>query len=179
MWQYNYDYYDLAPDELKHHGVLGMRWGRRKQRAIRSIESMYNHSNKWTNRKIAKLDSKHKTAKANVMREMVKQNTNAKKNKIAALSKMTDEQFKNQRHADKMDFWFGGQNYKSRNSSGMTTTLSRLKEYEVQRGMRWMSNFTLNKTLDQLSPKEGYEYLNRKQLGNSMYNAGYNAGYHA
>lgn len=27
MWQYNYDYYDLAPDELMHYGKLGMKWG--------------------------------------------------------------------------------------------------------------------------------------------------------
>lgn len=27
MWQYNYDYYDLASDELMHYGVPGMKWG--------------------------------------------------------------------------------------------------------------------------------------------------------
>lgn len=27
MWQYNYDYYDMAPDELMHYGKLGMKWG--------------------------------------------------------------------------------------------------------------------------------------------------------
>lgn len=27
MWQYNYDYYDLASDELMHYGKLGMKWG--------------------------------------------------------------------------------------------------------------------------------------------------------
>lgn len=34
----------------------------------------------------------------------------------------------------------------------------------MQRGMRWMSNFTLNKTLARMTPEEGYEYLRRKNI---------------
>lgn len=157
----------ISINELYHHGVKGMKWGVRKQRAITNINRMYDRSNKWTNRKIEKLDTKGKTAKADVMRYMVKNNEVSRKTKINKISKMSEQEFKNQMRKDRRDTFFGGQISKSRNMSGMTTISSRFLEYHIHRGMRWMSNITLNSTLDSItkdshSVKEGYEYLNRK-----------------
>lgn len=164
--------------ELYHHGIKGQKWGVRRfenkrEKTIKAINSLYDHSNKWTNRKIAKLEAKGKTAKAKVMREMVKQNEAARKQKVSSISKMNQEQFKKQRRQDRLDYWFGGQTYKDRNAVGMTTLLTRLSEYQTQRGMRWMSNFTLNSTLNTMDAKKGYEYLNRKELYNEAFYDGY------
>ncbi len=52
MWQYNYDYYDLAPDELEHHGVLGMRWGHRK------VAQAFNALGNYHTKRAASLQSK-------------------------------------------------------------------------------------------------------------------------
>ena len=177
------------PDELYHHGVKGQKWGvrryqnedgsltpagrKRMDKQIKKVNSMYDHSNKWTDRKIAKLEKKGKTAKANTMKYMRDENERARKEKVNALNKMNYTDLKKAKKQDNLDFWFGGQNWMKNNESMMTTTLSRINEYNRQRGMRWMSNFTLNSTLARMTPSEGYEYLRRKFDQSNSYQQGY------
>ena len=176
-------------DELYHHGVKGQKWGvrryqnedgsltpagrKRMDKQIKKVNSMYDHSNKWTDRKITKLEKKGKTAKANVMKYMRDENERARKEKVNALNKMNYTDLKKAKKQDNLDFWFGGQNWMKNNESTMTTTLSRINEYSRQRGMRWTSNFTLNSTLARMTPKEGYEYLRRKFDQMYSYEQGY------
>jgi hypothetical protein len=164
--------------ELYHYGVRGMKWGvrryqnadgtltsagkRRASRTIDRINSMYDHSNKWTNRKIERLTRKGKTAKADVMKEMIKQNESARETKVSAIRNMNAEQYNAAKRSDIKDTWLGGQNYMKRNALYMTTPLSRINEYTMQRGMRWASNYTWNSTLARMSPSEGYSYLDNK-----------------
>lgn len=166
--------------ELYHHGVKGMKWGvrryqnadgtltaagkKRNAKTIKKINSMYDHSNKWTERKIRKLDKKGKTAKADVMREMYNRNEAARKRQITAINKMNAEQYNKARKTAIADSIFGGQLWMEKNSVTMNTSLSRMSEYSIDRGMRWMSNFTLNSTLNRMSPSDGYNYLNRKTI---------------
>ena len=173
-------------DELYHHGVKGQKWGvrryqnedgsltpagrKRMDKQIKKVNSMYDHANKWTDRKITKLEKKGKTAKANVMKYMRDENERARKEKVNALNKMNYTDLKKAKKQDNLDFWFGGQNWMKNNESMMTTTLSRINEYSRQRGMRWASNFTLNSTLARMTPKEGYEYLRRKFDQMNSYN---------
>ena len=42
MWQYNYSY----PNELYHHGVLGMKWGHRKSPEVTSARNNYQRAKK-------------------------------------------------------------------------------------------------------------------------------------
>ena len=176
-------------DELYHHGVKGQKWGvrryqnedgsltpagrKRMDKQIKKVNSMYDHANKWTDRKITKLEKKGKTAKANVMKYMRDENERARKEKVNALNKMNYTDLKKAKKQDNLDFWFGGQNWMKNNESMMTTTLSRINEYSRQRGMRWMSNFTLNSTLARMTPSEGYEYLRRKFDQSNSYQEGY------
>ena len=174
--------------ELYHHGIQGQKWGvrrfqnsdgslttagkqryntafdRSKSHQEKVINSMYDHANKWTNRKIEKLDAKGKTAKADVMRVMSKKNEEARQEKLKQLSQMSAKDLRSSKNQDLMDWAFGGQKWMSNNAANMTTFLTRLDEYDTQRGMRWMSNFTLEKTLERMSPEEGYEYLRRKNI---------------
>lgn len=177
------------PDELYHHGVKGQKWGvrryqnedgtltpagrKRMDKQIKKVNSMYDHANKWTNRKITKLEKKGKTAKANVMKYMRDENERVRKEKVDALNKMSYTDLKKAKKQDRLDFWFGGQNWMKNNASMMTTPLSRINEYGRQRGMRWASNFTLNSTLARMTPKEGYEYLRRKYDQDVAYWQGY------
>ena len=175
-------------NELYHYGVKGMKWGvrryqnldgslteadkKRQQKTIRRINTMYDRSNKWTNRKISKLDKKGKTAKANVMREMVRQNETARRRQISSVKKMNAVEFSKSKRIALKDALLGGQEFMGRNRTHMTTFLTRYNEYNRQRGMRWMSNFTANSTLARMNVSEGYEYLNRKNLANLYYNQG-------
>ena len=196
----DYRYYSLA-----HHGILGQKWGRKqgppypldvsdhsaaekkagytksldrkKNRQIKRINTMYDRSNMWTNKKIAKLEAKGKTAKANVMKVMVKKNEEARKEKIDAINNMTSaKELRKSKMRDLGDAAFGGQMWMKNNAANMTTYFTRLNEYQAQRGMRWMSNFTRESTLKRMSAEEGYEYLRRKQVAGEVAASAYNAG---
>ena len=143
-------------------GTLTAAGKKRQAKVIRKINSMYDHSNKWTAKKTNKLDAKGKTAKANVMREMINRNESARKEQIKKIKSMDAVKYKKAVKKTSKDFWLGGQNWMDRNQVLMVTPLSRLNEYNSQRGMRWMSNFTFNKTLSEMSIKQGYDYLDRK-----------------
>lgn len=180
-------------NELYHHGILGQKWGvRRYQNAdgtltpagrekylgkqSKRINSMYDHSNKWANRKIEKLDKKGKTAKADVMRYMVKSNEKARKEKLKQLDKMeTIKDLKKSKRQDRMDYVFGGQDNADANFTNMTSFFTRAHEYNIQRGMRWASNFTMNKTLSRMPVEKGYNYLRMKHQRSSSYNSGYSS----
>lgn len=171
----------LTSEGREHYGVVKTKGRdiseRARNKQIRRINTMYDRSNMWTERKIRKLDKKGKTAKADVMRVMVKKNDEARKEKIDALNKMTKQkELRKSKMRDVADWAFGGQNWMKNNASNMTTFMTRLNEYNTQRGMRWMSNFTLNSTLQRMSPEEGYDYLKRKEIERRSYYQGYNNG---
>lgn len=148
MYSTIYSNNDFRSYALYHHGVLGQKWGVRRyqnydgtltakgrkhvkpinnkdrDRQIRAINSMYDHANKWTNRKIEKLDKKGKTAKADVMRVMAKKNEEARKEKIDNLNKMTTQkQLNKSKRQDRLDALFGGQDWMKNNSANMTSFL--------------------------------------------------------
>ena len=73
MWQYQY--YDGVPeysDELKHYGVLGMKWGIRKARK-KGVDYAYKSSNtKRYEKKADKYEKKGNTAKAELNKNRAK-----------------------------------------------------------------------------------------------------------
>jgi len=140
---------------------------RQKAKNVDRINLMYDRANKWTNRKVAKLDAKGKTAKADVWRYAAAQNEKARTEKIAKVKSASREDYKKMRRQDRLDSWLGGQDWMQNNAAFMTTPLSRLNEYSTQRGMRWASNITFNSMLGRMTPAEGYEYLRRKQVSNT------------
>jgi hypothetical protein len=178
-------------NELYHHGIKGQRWGvrryrnedgslteagkkreakraanfeRQKAKTVDRINLMYDRANKWTNRKVDKLDAKGKTAKADVWRYAAAQNEKARAEKIAKVKSASQEDYKKMRAEDRLDSWLGGQKFMKANSAHMTTPLSRATEYDIQRGMRICSNLTFNSTLSRMTPAEGYEYLRAQQI---------------
>lgn len=182
----------IYPNELAHHGVLGQKWGvrryqnedgsytkaglrrlKKKESVIKKINTMYDYNNKWTERKITRLDKKRKTVKANVMRELYRNNENARKSMTSALQNASLSEFNEIRSKTRKDYWFGGQEWKALNSNKiLSTPLSRLGEYERARGIRWQSNYTFSSTLKDMPAKDALDYLDRKHTASKNYNRG-------
>lgn len=160
------DAYDGFPKETK---VDTSDWlpidERSREHQKNAINKMYDRANELTDRKIEKLDAKGKTAKANVWRYAKEQNEIARAEKLSNLDKMTTKkELKDSQKQDLLDFFLGGQDHMKANSANMTTFVSRLNEYDMQRGMRMLSDQTFEKTLARMTPQEGYDYLRRKEV---------------
>lgn len=180
-------------DELYHHGVQGMHWGvrryqpypsdyhgdgkyvrkltrksrpisdKKKARIMARINTMYDRSNKWTNRKIEKLEKKGKTAKADVMRELVKDNEASRARKLEAVSNFTKGDLSTARAQGFINTILKERFAMSEaNVSSMATFIDRLGEYDYQRGLRWLSNFSSEGNFRNMTAKEGYKYLQKK-----------------
>lgn len=139
---------------------------------------MYDHSNKWSNRKADKLAKKGKTAKAAVMKEMVRRNENARSEQVSRLqSVQSKKELKRMQRRDLADWVFGGQDGGDVNFTNASRFLTRKREYDIQRGMRWTSNWTRESTLARMTPEKGYDYLRRKYLMSEWEQKGYDNGY--
>lgn len=187
-----YYIYPYTSNEIYHHGIKGQRWGIRRYqnedgtltpegrkkylgKQADRINLMYDREKRWTDRKIGILDAKGKKAKADVWRYANEKNEAARKEKLDALNKMTTKAELNasKRH----DHWLyigNGQDFLASNKANMTSFLTRLNEYSLERGARWMSNFTFNETLASITPQEGYEYLRAKAVASKHRSRGYN-----
>lgn len=185
MWEYNYIAANVPSPELYHHGIQGQKWGvrryqnddgsytsagrehygigKKKERQARAINSMYNHANKW-NRFAEKMYGR-KAHKVAVLKEMERQNEEARKQKLSELDKIeTKKELKKSRNQDRMDVIFGGQRAMKSNAANMTSMMSRYGEYKVQRHIRMNMWKTRDATLARMTPEEGYEYLRRKAI---------------
>ena len=98
------------------------------------------------------------------MQYMYDTNEKDRKRITNKLNKMSDEEFKKTKNQDFRDTLANTHKYKDTSSATLTTPMSRLSQYNVQRGMRWMSNFTFERTLSRMDAKQGYDYLNRKHM---------------
>lgn len=176
MWTYNNTY---DSNELYHYGVKGMKWGvrryqnpdgsltnagkKRRDRTINSINNMYGRINKRTTRLGDKFEAKGKTAKANVMRELVRQNEVNRKRNVNQIKNANAEQYNKLRKQSRSDvFWDNRGRFGSKNVN-LTSKLSRLSEENTQLGMRWIARQTLNTTLSRVDPKQGVEFLERSE----------------
>ena len=163
-----------SADELYHYGTKGMKWGvrkaeyqsmnrlqRKRTRTAYKIDKMYDRTHKWNQRKINKYLTKGKLAKAKALKELDRQNEQARKEKISFVKKSSAAKFKQAVKRDRRDSLFA-QQFMRNNQSRMTTGLSRLNEYTTQRGMRWALKYTKNSTLSNMSAKDGLNYVKNK-----------------
>lgn len=166
-------------DELYHHGVKNQKWGerryqnedgtrtllgkeRRRQHMTKAVNSMYDHSNKWTERKIKKLEKRGKIAKANVMKELIRQNEQHRKLKTDYILN-PNSRIMRTKVSDLVTTFHEPELLRRIGDRSMMSVMSRIGDYNRQRGIRWESNFTSEQKLASMTPQEGLEYLQRKR----------------
>lgn len=170
----------LTSEGKKHYNTnssLTDRQRRAINKQIRAIDVFENREHRWNKRKINKLRKKGKTAKAETWEykdKEVSKNSDAKRKRLHDIKNVRD--YKSGRSRDRLDYFFGGQNSGNSKFTNLNGFLTRSREYGIDRGARWASNFTREKTLERMTPQERYEYLRRKWLNSDHYNNGYSAG---
>jgi hypothetical protein len=182
-----------SEDELYHHGVKGMKWGvrryenedgtltaagkKRRDRQIEKISKMYDKYNMRASKKAAAFQRRGKHAKAGIMKELVRENTANKNRLVNKIKNSSAKELSALRAQDVKNNLFGGQRWMKNHAYNMTTSMSRLNESSLQRGTLWTINLMSERTLRQMSAKDGLQYLRNEVRDQRARNAGIAAGY--